>query len=91
MYLDPLRTVGFGLLRNADVYPHFFARHAERICCELVARYPELLGIGIDETPRLSCMRISLRSSARGKSASSTVTGWPKEISDVIERPKIRP
>jgi cyanophycinase len=49
MFLDPARMVGFGLLRGVAVYPHFFARHAERDLLEVVARYPELLGIGIDE------------------------------------------
>jgi cyanophycinase len=49
MFLDPKRMVGFGLLRGVAVYPHFFARHAEKDLLEVVARYPELLGIGIDE------------------------------------------
>jgi cyanophycinase len=49
MFLDPERIAGFGLLRGVAVYPHFFARHAEKDLLEVVARYPELLGIGIDE------------------------------------------
>jgi cyanophycinase len=49
MFLDPAQMVGFGLLRSVAVYPHFFARHAEKDLLEVVARYPELLGIGIDE------------------------------------------
>lgn len=49
MFLDPARMVGFGLLRGVAVYPHFFARHAEKDLLEVVARYPELLGVGIDE------------------------------------------
>jgi cyanophycinase len=49
MFLDPTRVVGFGLLRGVTVYPHFFARHAQKDLFEVVARYPELLGIGIDE------------------------------------------
>jgi cyanophycinase len=31
------------------VYPHLSARAAERDVSEIVAHYPELLGIGIDE------------------------------------------
>lgn len=49
MFLDAARMVGFGLLRGVAVYPHFFARHAEKDLVEVVARYPEILGIGIDE------------------------------------------
>lgn len=49
MFLDSARMVGFGLLRGVSVYPHFFARHAEKDLLEVVAHYPELLGIGIDE------------------------------------------
>ena len=49
MFLDPARMVGFGLLGGVAVYPHFFARHAEKDLVEVIARYPEILGIGIDE------------------------------------------
>jgi cyanophycinase len=49
MYLDPTRQQGFGLLRDVTVYPHVNARHSQRDLFEVVARYPELIGIGIDE------------------------------------------
>ena len=49
MFLDRARMTGFGLLRGVAVYPHFFARHAEKDLLEVITRYPELLGIGIDE------------------------------------------
>jgi cyanophycinase len=49
MYLDTARSVGFGLLKDVAVYPHFFARRAETDLLEVVARYPALLAIGIDE------------------------------------------
>ncbi len=49
MYLDMARTKGFGLLQGMTVYPHFFARHAEKDLLEVIARYPEIVGIGIDE------------------------------------------
>ena len=49
MFLDSTRLVGFGWLRNVTVYPHLSARKAERDVAEVVAHYPELLGIGIDE------------------------------------------
>jgi cyanophycinase len=49
MFLDTARLVGFGLLRNVAVYPHLSARNAEKDMAEVVAHYPELLGIGIDE------------------------------------------
>jgi cyanophycinase len=49
MFLDTTKLVGFGLLRNVTVYPHLSARKAERDVSEVVAHYPELLGIGIDE------------------------------------------
>jgi cyanophycinase len=49
MFLDSTRLVGFGLLRNVTVYPHLSARKAEKDVAEVVAHYPELLGIGIDE------------------------------------------
>jgi cyanophycinase len=49
MFLDPERLVGFGLLRDVAVYPHVSARHSEKDLMEVVARYPDLIGIGIDE------------------------------------------
>jgi cyanophycinase len=49
MYLDPTRKQGFGLLRGVSVYPHLSARHAQKDLLELLARYPELTVIGIDE------------------------------------------
>jgi len=49
MFLDPAQMVGFGLLRGVAVYPHVDARHSGKDLLEVVARYPEILGIGIDE------------------------------------------
>ena len=49
MFLDPARMVGFGLLRGVAVYPHVNARHSGKDLLEVEARYPELLGIGLDE------------------------------------------
>ena len=49
MFLDPAQMVGFGLLRGVAVYPHVDARHSGKDLWEVIARYPELLGIGIDE------------------------------------------
>ena len=49
MYLDPARQVGFGLLQNVAVYPHVDARHSEKDLFEVIGRYPQLIGIGIDE------------------------------------------
>ena len=49
MYLDPTRMMGFGLLRNVTVYPHLAPRHSEKDVVEVLQRYPDLLGIGIDE------------------------------------------
>jgi cyanophycinase len=53
MYLDSARMVGFGLLRGVAVYPHVDGRHSEKDLFEVVARYPDLLGIGIDENTAL--------------------------------------
>jgi cyanophycinase len=49
MFLDAARMVGFGLLREVTVYPHFSERHSEKDILDVLARYPDLLGIGIDE------------------------------------------
>jgi cyanophycinase len=49
MFLDQAHLVGFGLLRNTAVYPHFSARQPERDLVEVAARYPGLLVVGIDE------------------------------------------
>ena len=50
MFLDATRMMGFGLLTGVTVYPHFFARPAaEKDMLAVVERYPDLLGIGIDE------------------------------------------
>jgi cyanophycinase len=40
---------GFGFLKGVAVDQHFFARHREHDMSELMATYPQLLGIGIDE------------------------------------------
>jgi cyanophycinase len=40
---------GFGFLKGAAVDQHFFARRRPRDMTELMAVYPQLLGIGIDE------------------------------------------
>jgi len=49
MFLDSAQMVGFGLLRGVAVYPHVDARHSEKDLMEVIARHPDLLGIGIDE------------------------------------------
>jgi cyanophycinase len=49
MFLDATRMVGFGVLKDVTVYPHFFVRHAEKDMLDVVGCHPELLGIGIDE------------------------------------------
>jgi|SRR5436190_5889911 len=53
MYLDTARQQGFGLLRDVTVYPHVDARHSQKDLLELLARHPELIGIGIDENTAL--------------------------------------
>jgi cyanophycinase len=40
---------GFGFLRGAAVDQHLLARGRENDMLEVIARYPELLGIGLDE------------------------------------------
>jgi cyanophycinase len=40
---------GFGFLKGAAVDQHFFARRRERDMSELMARYPQFLGVGVDE------------------------------------------
>jgi cyanophycinase len=47
--LDSTRLVGFGLLKGVTVFPHLAQRHAEKMMADIVAHYPDLLGIGIDE------------------------------------------
>ena len=49
MFLDPAKLVGFGILKDTAVYPHLSARKAQKDVAEVIAHYPELLGIGIDE------------------------------------------
>ena len=61
MFLDATRMVGFGVLKDVTVYPHFFVRHAEKDMLDVVGCHPELLGIGIDEARRLWCTTINLR------------------------------
>ncbi|MBM3724426.1 MAG: cyanophycinase [Acidobacteria bacterium] len=41
---------GFGFLRNAAIDQHLFRRGRERDMIQVVAAYPDLLGIGIDES-----------------------------------------
>ena len=40
---------GFGFLKGVAVDQHFFARKRTQDMTELMAAYPQLLGIGIDE------------------------------------------
>jgi cyanophycinase len=47
--LDRQRLVGFGFLKEVMVYPHLGQRHAEKMMLEVLAHYPDLLGIGLDE------------------------------------------
>jgi cyanophycinase len=49
MYLDRAREKGFALLQGVAVYPHIDGRHSQKDLLELITRYPELVGIGIDE------------------------------------------
>jgi cyanophycinase len=41
---------GFGLLRNAAIDQHLIKRKRENDLLQVIARYPKLLGIGIDES-----------------------------------------
>ena len=47
--MAPGHEAGFGLLRNAAVDQHLTARGRQDDMLGVVARYPDLLGIGIDE------------------------------------------
>jgi cyanophycinase len=47
--MAPGHEVGFGLLRNAAIDQHLTARGRQDDMLDVVRRYPDLLGIGIDE------------------------------------------
>lgn len=47
--IDPNHMRGFGFLRNVAVDQHIVARHREADLAKVIALYPGLLGIGIDE------------------------------------------
>jgi cyanophycinase len=47
--LDQTRLAGFGLLKDITVFPHLAQRRADKMMADIVAHYPNLLGIGIDE------------------------------------------
>lgn len=47
--MAPGHERGFGFLRNVAVDQHILARNRENDMLDVVARYPELLGIGLDE------------------------------------------
>jgi cyanophycinase len=49
MFLDTKNLAGFGILKNVTVYPHLDAREAEKDVSQVIAHYPDLLGIGLDE------------------------------------------
>ena len=42
-------TVGFGFLKNSAIDQHLLRRNRQFDLIEVIARYPDLLGIGIDE------------------------------------------
>jgi cyanophycinase len=50
IHLDSKRLEGFGVLKNVTVYPHFAERKAQWLMFRVLAQYPNLLGIGIDES-----------------------------------------
>jgi cyanophycinase len=47
--MSPGHEVGFGLVTNSAIDQHVIARHREGDLGQVIARHPELLGIGIDE------------------------------------------
>jgi len=47
--LNPKYAVGFGLLPNVAIDPHFRQRKREGDMEGVVSLHPELLGLGIDE------------------------------------------
>ena len=47
--MAPGHEVAFGLLKNAAVDQHIITRHREKDLDSVIAKHPELLGIGIDE------------------------------------------
>jgi cyanophycinase len=47
--MAPGHEAGFGFLRNAAVDQHLIARGRQNDLLEVIARYPDLLGIGLDE------------------------------------------
>jgi cyanophycinase len=51
--MAPGHEQGFGLLRNAAIDQHVLTRHRESDLDPVIARYPNLLGIGIDESTAL--------------------------------------
>ena len=48
--MAPGHEQGFGLLRNTAIDQHVLTRHREDDLDPVIARHPELLGIGIDES-----------------------------------------
>ena len=48
--MAPGHEQGFGFLRNAAIDQHVLTRHRENDLDPVIARYPKLLGIGIDES-----------------------------------------
>lgn len=51
--MAPGHETGFGLLRNSAIDQHLTARGRQDDLLDVVRRYPELLGIGIDESTAL--------------------------------------
>ncbi len=49
LMMAPGYEKGFGYLKNVAVDQHIIRRHREKDLAEVVAKHPELLGIGIDE------------------------------------------
>ena len=48
--MAPGHEQGFGFLRNSAIDQHVLTRHRENDLDPVIARYPKLLGIGIDES-----------------------------------------
>jgi cyanophycinase len=48
--MAPSHEVGLGLMKNVAIDQHIITRHREKDLDQVIAKHPELLGIGIDES-----------------------------------------
>lgn len=84
--MAPGHEVGFGFLRNTAIDQHLITRNREADMLPVVKRFPELLGIGIDEGTALLVHRDQFEVVGASKVAIYNAEAPPEQAKEVDEK-----